>query len=240
MAPGYDDFLIYKKTGSLIELFSTDYGKITTLAPAGTWLPIPSQILAGNFARTFFNGGNQLLFYSASAGVGTFCTETKGAITSFHTQLDWQKTWTHIVPGIFGGTRGNDHFSDILFYDASAGHAEFYTINDDGGLSLLSQHDGWLTTWTHIIAGNFGSGSGNDDLLFYDAASGLGDFYSVNGGLGNVLSSNNGWRKTWTQIIPGDFGSKSGNTDLLFYDASGGAGEFYSVAKGALSGLLKS
>jgi hypothetical protein len=240
MAAGYDDVLVFKSTGSTTEFFSTDCGKITSLAPATTW-PAATQIVAGNFSRTFYNAGTQLLLYNAPAGVGDFCTVTKGVISIFHSQTNWQKTWTHIIPGQFGGTRNTDHFSDILFYDAAAGHAEFYTIEDDGGLGLLNSHDGWLKTWTHIVAGNFGSGSGNSDLLFYDANAGLGDFYSVeNGGLGSVLSSNNGWRKTWTQIIPGDFGSASGQTDLLFYDSSGGTGEFYSVAKGALSALLSS
>lgn len=238
MATGYDDLFAVKSPGSITAFFSTDYGTITALAPAATWPTGFTQEVSGLFARTFFNAGTQLLLYNGAVGTGTFCTVTEGKISEFHTQPDWQKTWTHIVPGIFGGTSGSE-FSDILFYDAAAGHAEFYKINDNGSLQLLSQHDGWQKTWTHIISGNFGSGVIGGDLLFYDAAAGAIEIYSTaNGALSTALSSNNHWRTGWSQILPGNFNG-SATTDLFFHDAAGRTGQFYSVTKGALS-LLSS
>ena len=238
MATGYDDLFAVKLPGSITAFFSTDYGTVTTLAPAATWGAGFTQEVSGLFARTFFNSGTQLLLYNGTAGTGTFCDVTNGQISEFHVQSDWQKTWTHIVPGLFRGTSGSE-FSDILFYDAAAGHAEFYSINDNGSLELLSQHDGWQKTWTHIISGNFGSGVNGGDLLFYDAAAGAIEIYSTaNGALSKSLSSNNHWRTGWSQIIPGNFNGST-TTDLFFHDAAGRTGQFYSVTKGSLS-LLNS
>ncbi|NEQ27075.1 MAG: hypothetical protein F6K28_50305, partial [Microcoleus sp. SIO2G3] len=55
------------------------------------------------------------------------------------------------------------------------------------------------------------------DLLFYEAATGIGEFYATDvlGGL-SLLRRYTNWREFWTLIVPGNFG---GNrfTDLLFY-----------------------
>jgi hypothetical protein len=115
----------------------------------------------------------------------------------------------------------------LLFYDAGAGHGEFYTTNGEGGVSLIRLHTGWRNNWRQIIPGQFG-GSGFSDLLFYDASAGTGEFYATdNQGRIALLRQQTGWRSSWTHIIPGNFGG-SGFTDLLFYD-SAGTGAFYTT-----------
>ena len=81
----------------------------------------------------------------------------------------------------------------------------------------MKAYDGWRTSWTFILAGNFADGSASD-LLFYDHGAGWGEFYRGLGE-GNLtqLKVQNGWRKTWYQIVAGDFGRDSW-TDLLFYE----------------------
>jgi hypothetical protein len=113
---------------------------------------------------------------------------------------------------------------------------EFYYI-DEAGISLAKRHTGWRSSWSQIVAGNFG-GDGVTDLLFYDAAAGVGQFYAVDASMLTPMHTNTGWRNTWKIIVPGNFGGNS-FTDLLFYDAGGTTGEFYSVNQGVIS-LLNS
>jgi hypothetical protein len=63
-------------------------------------------------------------------------------------------------------------------------------------------------------------------LLFYDAASGVGEFYKTDG-FGKLIlkKRQSGFHTSWTLIVGGRFGNKAG---LLFYDATGGILEFYS------------
>jgi hypothetical protein len=84
----------------------------------------------------------------------------------------------------------------------------------------LQAYDGWRDTWSIIVSGNFG-GDGASDLLFYDRAAGVGEYYRNNGGANlSQLRVHDNWRKTWAQIVPGDFGG-DGWTDLLFYERLG-------------------
>jgi hypothetical protein len=65
------------------------------------------------------------------------------------------------VPGNFGG----DGHTDLLFYERASGHGEFYKTDGKGGIAQLKVYDGWRTSWTFILAGNFADGSASD-LLF--------------------------------------------------------------------------
>ena len=167
-----------------------------------------------------------------AGGLGEFHTTDRGRINLLSQQTGWRRDWTHIIPGHFGG-KG---LTDLLFYEASTGTAQFYTVDGIGGISLLSEHSGWRTTWNHIIPGSFG-GDGRTDLLFYDASTGTGEFYITNGpGQIKLLNSHTNWRRSWTLIVPGNFGG-SALTDLLFYEAATGTGEFYSTT--ALGGITE-
>jgi len=136
----------------------------------------------------------------------------------------WRTSWSIIAPGNFSGRQ----FTDLLFYDPSAGLGEFYTT-EGGNLSLLASDTGWRTSWSIIIPCNLTGGTYND-LLFYDAGGGTGEFYSTDGHghLAALVMSNSGWRTSWSIIIPCNLTGGTYN-DLLFYDPSAGVGEIYST-----------
>jgi hypothetical protein len=138
---------------------------------------------------------------------------------------DWRATWTHIVPGAFGGNRPG-----LFFYEAPAGKARFFATNGGNNMTYLgAELTGLPTTWTHIVPGDF-DGYGLTDLFCYDAAAGTGAFFTTNGAgalvpLGDVHA---GWRPTWTHIVPGSFGG-GGRTDLFCYDAAAGKAAFFAT-----------
>ena len=111
---------------------------------------------------------------------------------------------------------------------SATGQGEFYETDGSGGMSLLSQRNGWRRNWRLIVPGNFG-GSSFTDLLFYDPVTGQGEFYATDGNGGmSLLTQHSGWRRNWRLIVPGNFGGGS-FTDLLFYDPVTGQGEFYAT-----------
>jgi hypothetical protein len=96
--------------------------------------------------------------------------------------------------------------TDLLFYDAATNTGEFYSTDDQGGISRLSTHTNWRSSWTQIIPGEFGGSRFLTDLLFYDAGAGTGEFYTTDGQGGiTQLSQHTNWRSSWTQIIPGTY-----------------------------------
>jgi hypothetical protein len=148
------------------------------------------------------------------------------------------KTWTHVIKGSFADpqldTRGA---TDLFCYDRNAGIGAFFaTVRngrlDDGtpvqdGPRQVGPNHTFGQRWTHVVNGPFSPPfPGGVQLLFYDAASGVGEFHSTDG-QGNLTLKrrHSGWRTSWTLILAGRFG----NANLLFYDAAAGTGEFYAV-----------
>src|SRR4029077_15617613 len=110
------------------------------------------------------------------------------------------------------------------------------------------RHTGFASSWTQIVPGKFGGSTGLTDLLFYDAATGKGEFYATNGhGELFPLNTYTDWSTSWTHIIPGQFRvpphspapPPAAVTDLLFYDAGAGTGEFYTINGPGRISLLK-
>ncbi len=164
------------------------------------------------------NAGYGMLFATVKNGQlnnGVFVPDGAYQIGGTHT---FDRRWTHLVGGFFSGG------SQLLFYDASTGVGEFYTVDEQGHLNLKKHYSGWRTSWTHIISGSFGKAN----LLFYDAASGAGEFYFVDNSANLHLVRSHGWSTGWTLIIAGLF-SSTAQHDLLFYNKAAGSGEFYKV-----------
>jgi YD repeat-containing protein len=148
----------------------------------------------------------------------------QGAFTPVHDSGALLPTWARIVPGAF--SRRNA--TDLLFYDAVSGTAEFHQALGESGLKLLAANEGWRETWSIIVPGRFSEG-GLTDLLFYDASHGTLAFYKSTGqGSLQLLKEHSGRRKSWLFIIPGDF-SPHALSDLLFYDPILGEVEIYST-----------
>jgi hypothetical protein len=98
----------------------------------------------------------------------------------------------------------------------------------------VNSYANWRKTWSIIIPCNI-TGSQYADLLFYDRAAGVGEFYSTDGkGNLTLLSSQSTWRTSWTEI------HAIGFTELMFYDATAGVGEFYTTDIHGNMTLLKS
>jgi hypothetical protein len=185
-----------------------------------------------------------LLFYDRDPRTvqGEFyTTDGKGGISLLRQQVGWRTSWTHIIPGKFGGSSS---FADLLFYDAAAGLGQFYATDGRGGIHLLREQPSLRTGWTHIIPGKFGGTGVSTDLLFYDAAAGLGQFYAINGpGRISLLKQHTDWPTSWKQIVPGRFRelppSPAPVTDLLVYDSAAGTVEFYAINGPGSISLLK-
>jgi hypothetical protein len=87
------------------------------------------------------------------------------------------KRWTHLVfiPVFTISAPLPCIHRFFLFYDALSGEAEVYETEGTGNLDLKRQHSGWRTYWTQIIEGEFGKAN----VLFHDAAHGVGAFYAL-------------------------------------------------------------
>jgi hypothetical protein len=94
-----------------------------------------------------------------------------------------------------------------------------------GDIILLTSHTDWRNSWSIIPPGNF-SGRPFNDLLFYDPAAGVGEFYTTEGGNIHLLKSYTGWRDSWSIIVPCNL-TGGHYSDLLFYDPIAGVGEMY-------------
>jgi hypothetical protein len=90
---------------------------------------------------------------------------------------------------------------------------------DHSGLDVVV--GSWRTSWDLIVTGNF-FGSGLQQILLYDRASGQANIYGKNSA-GNMaaLNSFDGWRTTWDAIVVGDFVG-NGCQQLLLYDRNAG------------------
>jgi microsomal dipeptidase-like Zn-dependent dipeptidase len=86
---------------------------------------------------------------------------------------------------------------------------------------LLASADDYVTCWERAWAARYA-------LMFYDPATGQGEFYRVDpGGQLESLSWQPGWRQSWSIVLAGQFGGDA-TTDLFFYDRAAGQAEFYS------------
>jgi hypothetical protein len=147
---------------------------------------------------------------------------------------EFPKTWTHVVKGSFADPQiDTQGATDLFCHDRNArigaffatvrnGHLDDGTLVQDGPHQVGANHT-FSRQWTQVVSGPW---PGGIQLLLYDAASGVGEFYATDGH-GNLIlkKHHDGWRTSWTQIIAGRFG----RANLLFYDASNGLGQFYSV-----------
>lgn len=76
-----------------------------------------------------------------------------------------------IVPGNWGGSI----YTDLLFYDSSAGEIQFYRT-DDGQIQALHDIGNQRDSWYGIVPGQFAPGV-YTDLLFHDQDAGLAELY---------------------------------------------------------------
>ena len=205
--------------------YATDgKGGVATLRTHPGWSTGWSLIVPGNFGGT---DHTDLLFYDRRSGVGDFyTTDGDGNITHLKRHAGWRKTWSAIVPVHL---HSNSH-TDLLFYDRTTGEIAVYMTDDFTNMTLLRLQP-WRRTWSIVVPidGRV-AGKVFTDLLFYDAAAGVGEFYAFDQrGALTLTRAYGGWRKTWSVIVPlvgpGSMGLPG--TDLLFYDSTRGETAFF-------------
>ncbi len=223
----HTDFLFYDPAEGTGEFYTMYVNGTISLSKAhrGGWRKTWQAIVPGNFG-----GGphTDLLFYDRSQGtVEIYTTDGQGNIALLKAYSGtWGKNWDLVVPGTFSGGA----YTDLLFYDRTAGTGAFYRLGNQGNLTLFREYTGgWRKTWDIIVAGQFGDWP-NSGLLFYDRRNKTGEFYATDGqGTLSLLKKNAGtWRATWDLIVPLAL-SNDYACSLLFYDAESGTGEFYGV-----------
>lgn len=200
-----------------------------------------THIVGGPLGR----GRAKVLFYSASEGVGAFFgVQKNGNLELIKRHAGWRTSWTHILAGNFikdprvaidGGpitrpgviTVPGPILNELLFYDAAAGEGEFYSVGEDGSITLIKTLSGWRGSWHTILKGNFSDGD-FDDLLFYDKSVGHGEFYRNNGKGGiEQLSLYTNWRTSWDQVRAGAFELNGRYSGLIFHEEGSGYSEIY-------------
>lgn len=127
-----------------------------------------------------------------------------------------------MAPDGLAGYRPHDGRLVMERFVLASGGEYFWEANVSG--SVLTD----LLEGTIIWAGELGSGTGRDVLL-YSASSSLFQFWTAapNGDEWSKFFEQTGTRG-WTHLIPGDFDG-NGVTDLLFYKADVGLMRFYTV-----------
>jgi len=174
------------------------------------------------------DGTDELIFYDAATRyAGMYRTNGSGSLTRF-LEFSWSSNWRFIRAGNFTSRAGNE----LLYYDYTTGDVYIYGVNSDGRTAKLRQNTGISTEIDAIVVGEFGSGSGPDDLALYDSETGLLKFYSVaaSGALLEVASVQIG--TGFTQFVAGDFG---GGAVLAAYHRAGARTDFFAVQAGAVS-----
>jgi hypothetical protein len=143
-----------------------------------------THALKGSFAdpESGVKAAANLFCYNQNTGTGAFFAIGKKhpgedgpyKVGVNHTFI---RRWTHIayIPIFSFISVVPQRYKLLLFYEATSGMAEVYETDGTGNLSLRKHHSGWRTYWTQIIGGEFGTAN----LLFYDAAHGVGAFYAL-------------------------------------------------------------
>jgi hypothetical protein len=146
------------------------------------------------------------------------------------TDATWGTTWTHVLAGKWSLSWPNG----LLFYDQSAGIAEFYSTDGFGNRIPLQRYTNWRQSWSHVVPGYYpsatcdGPSANCSGILLYDPIAGYVAIYSTDGN-GNISLApvvEKDTRTTWTHIIPGFF-TTSLFTSVVFYSQSDGYAEIW-------------
>jgi len=216
----YSGELPYREPGGLV-LLKTNTG----------WPSSWSIIVPGRFSST--RSFDDLLVYDRAAGVGEFYATEGGNIELVRSTAGWRDSWSIIVSIRLSshsphGQSGANRPTELLFYDPSAGVGEMYGTHDDGTLSLIATHYGWLGTWSKIVPCTL-TGAAGTDLLFYDADAGVVEMCHVDlSGELHPIATHENWRRTWSVVAACKL-TGGPYSDLLFYDRQAGVGEMYTI-----------
>jgi hypothetical protein len=121
-----------------------------------------------------------------------------------------------VITGNFGkfpGEAADDEQIDNVLYKKSSGLAKFYFMDGNGNFfSDSTMIRIWDLNLHAIVPGSFGSmvqGTADKwtDLVFYNKATGRGDFYKTDGMCNRIHLNGWNWGTGYDLIIPGNFGN---------------------------------
>jgi hypothetical protein len=187
---------------------------------------------------------SDVLFYNASTGdVGYYAMNG-----SFNGWLDAGASSTaYRLVGV--GDFNGDYTDDILFRNATTGDMGFYAMSNGGvgdgsgatqGNDIAGTMAGWVdigassTAYSVVGTGDF-LGTGTDDVLFSDNATGDLGFYSISNGVYTGWHDLGGSSTAYNVVGIGDFYG-NGTDDILFRDNATGDYGFYSISNGIATG----
>lgn len=182
-------------------------GKLEGIIKKYSSLPTESHVVPINFPNNIAG----ILFYQSNKGECTFYQFNKqNGLDNIKQHSNWRKTWTKIIFFTFNNE------PTLLFYDESANHIEFYTIETSGELSHKKTWDN-INSWQHIVPIKH-----NDEmlLLFYRMGeqvnfSGYAEFYKYPEL--ELVKNYSDWYSKWSHILPLNT-SQLSKTQILFYD----------------------
>jgi hypothetical protein len=115
----------------------------------------------------------------------------------------------------------------IVTYDRSVGAVAIYTVDSQGVMTLLQQHDGLGTTWDLAVTGGW-AGPGDSGLLLYDQSAGVGSFYALDSTGGMVPLPQYSLGSGWDMALTGGWAGP-GNSGLLLYSSTTQTAAFFAV-----------
>ncbi len=226
------DLLFYDATSGVGEVYRSDgHGGLTVVAGHSGWRTTWQTILP---CRITGSGHDDLAFHDPTAGdVEIYKTDGHGNISFVAANTGLPTTWSAIAP--FEAPQYRVRAFGFAGYDATDGSLALYTVKHDGTMSLRKRHTGWSQTWSMMRSCAI---TGPGELMFYDRAAGVGEFYVIDRNFDpSLLFSNDDWRHTWEIITPANFTDGAGQ-DLLFYDRGAGQGELYVTRGNTLATAL--
>ncbi|HET8845763.1 MAG TPA: hypothetical protein VFN35_30130 [Ktedonobacteraceae bacterium] len=237
----FSDLLCYHRGGGQATFYKTDRVEHSTLSLIGTPAAAGSEwphVLAENFGTR--SGYSDLLFYHLrdnGRAWGTFYKTDGQASLQQTGQGNWRGNWTHMLTGQFGGGTGN---ADIFFYDSMNGVIESNKVQNGRPTTLYPANEQWQKGWTHVLAGNFESGSSNTNVLFYASGTGNWEIYATHGQQSPTLVKSGTIDAGASHLIAGNFVESSQTTDILCYHQQEKKARFYKVlGQGAQLSLMR-
>jgi hypothetical protein len=224
-ASAFSGLFCYDQNQGAAAFYETDgLGNLRVLAEYDDWGTSWTHVVVGKFAQGPYSA---LLLYDQSAGSAAFyATDGQGGMTLLWEGDWWRTSWTTIVAGHFSS---ESDYDGVLLYDRSAGFGAFYSTDGQGGLDLLSENDGWRTSWTGIVVGEWGVDRMQwdqdyepnfADLFFYEGETGYGETYVCDGSGGILQVGGQSGLPVDARVVAGSFGGLYWMpwTNLIFLD----------------------
>lgn len=170
---GNGDLLFYNPVTGKAELWASDGHGGEALLKGHDYFGAGWTVLTtGDFNRS---GHDDLLFYNGANGQMELRTGSldTGMIEVYRADLNIGPGWTHILPGDFGGTTGNDLFS----YNETTSHVRLWEFDATGNVAPLCDPTKSDAAAPALMAAGDFAHQGADEVFLWSAQAMTGIFY---------------------------------------------------------------